>query len=111
MVTVKDYTKEVLSEVKANGAAFVARYCTEFRSKAVVLAPVGKIAGGNLRNSIKIELYNEGGQAVGEIAPLASYAPYLEYGTSKAKAQPFMKPAEDAVSRNIDNIIKAAMDL
>jgi HK97 gp10 family phage protein len=54
---------------------------------------------GRLRNSITHEV--EGRYAV--IGTPVEYAPHVELGTSKAKAQPFLRPA---VEENINEIKK-----
>ena len=48
------------------------------RSAAVMLAPVN---GGNLRNSIQAETYEEDGMFVGEVYTRCQYAHYVELGT------------------------------
>ena len=45
---------------------------------------------GNLRNSI---IHQRKGKFDEIIATDVNYAPYVEYGTRRSKAQPFLKPA------------------
>ena len=45
---------------------------------------------GALRNSITVDFY---GIMSAEIGPHMPYAPYVEYGTRKMRAQPFLFPA------------------
>lgn len=46
---------------------------------------------GNLRNSIT---HTSDGEAA-YVGTNVEYAPYVEYGTSKTKAQPFLRPAAE----------------
>jgi HK97 gp10 family phage protein len=95
-VKVTDNTAEILADLQRKQLAFVAAAAESVRSAADVLAPVDT---GNLRSSIKNEAYVQDGQAIGEVGPTANYAIYLEYGTKKSKAQPFMQPGYDNASR------------
>ena len=45
---------------------------------------------GGIKNSASCELFN-GGLSI-EIGTTAEYAPYVEYGTTKMPAEPFMQP-------------------
>lgn len=70
---------------------------------AQAFAPVDT---GNLRNSIGVDFDSDG---LGyEAGPTASYAPYLEYGTSRMGPHAFMGPAFD---RNLPNVIAALEQL
>lgn len=52
---------------------------------------------GALRNSISRE-YTRGGHVLrGEVGPTVAYARYVEQGTSRMRAQPYLRPATDAV--------------
>ena len=55
------------------------RTALEIARKAKQNAPVGKIAGGTLRQSIRAEVR---GKTV-EVIAGASYAPYIEFGTGR----------------------------
>lgn len=48
---------------------------------------------GNLRNSITHDTAEESGDLVEYIGTNVEYAPYVELGTLRTKAQPFIKPA------------------
>lgn len=51
---------------------------------------------GATRNSIHTSI-SAGGTAA-EIGPTTNYAPYLEWGTRRMEARPFMRPALDEVT-------------
>ena len=61
---------------------------------------------GNLRASISIDL--NGMEA--EVGTNVEYAPFIEYGTSKSKAQPFLTPAKQTVEGQLDKIIKKEVE-
>jgi HK97 gp10 family phage protein len=46
-----------------------------------------------LRESITADIRETARTIVGEVAPHVSYAPYVEFGTWKMAAQPYMRPA------------------
>lgn len=66
----------------------------DIEREAKNLAPVDT---GNLKNSIGHSDLRIGtsGQLVAEIGPTANYGIFLELGTSRMPAQPFMGPAAD----------------
>lgn len=51
---------------------------------------------GRLRSSITNQLGTDGGGLLAVIGTNVEYAPYVELGTSKAPAQPFLLPALEA---------------
>ena len=70
---------------------------------AKTLAPVDT---GNLRNSITTDARQ--GDLVAVVEATASYSAYIEWGTSKMRPQPFMRPAQD---RNTGPFIDAISQL
>lgn len=48
---------------------------------------------GTLRDSIKSDVSTTGGKAVGRVYSDVDYAPDVELGTSKMRAQPYLTPA------------------
>lgn len=56
---------------------------------------------GNLRGSITVDI--NGVEA--EVGTNVEYAPFVEYGTSRSKAQPFMTPAKQTVEGQLNKII------
>lgn len=62
-------------------------YC---KDEAKLMCPVDT---GRLVNSLDSEVFWEGGSIVGSVFTNVEYAPYVEFGTSKMMAQPFLYPA------------------
>lgn len=52
---------------------------------------------GALKNSISTEMQRKGGTLRGEVGPTVHYGHYVELGTSQNRAQPYLRPATDAV--------------
>ena len=52
---------------------------------------------GALRNSVTHEYRRGGGTLRGEVGPTVNYGGYVERGTSRMRAQPYLRPATDAV--------------
>ena len=75
------------------------------------LAPVGTpestgipgYHGGTLRNSITHEQLDEKTEI---IASAVKYAPYVEFGTYKMKARPFMRPAAENHRQEYSQVIE-----
>ena len=65
----------------------------DLRNEMVRRVPVDT---GALKLSIGLRKIGEGHYRVGTREP---YAPFVEFGTRKQKAQPFMRPAVEAVKR------------
>lgn len=58
---------------------------------------------GNLRSSI----HTETGDCEATVGTNVEYGVYVEYGTSKMKAQPFMQPGAAAVEQALPQIFKS----
>lgn len=52
---------------------------------------------GALRNSITTQTQGNRDYARGEVGPTVNYGGYVERGTSRMSAQPYLRPATDAV--------------
>lgn len=52
---------------------------------------------GALRNSISSQTQGNQDFARGEVGPTVNYGGYVERGTSRTRAQPYLRPATDAV--------------
>lgn len=76
----------VLRNVEANMERVIQGTLDVAETRAKALAPVDT---GKLRNLITSERQG----TVGVLTSQAEYSVYVEYGTSKTRAQPFMNPA------------------
>jgi HK97 gp10 family phage protein len=92
-----DEIKKALTEAERRALEKVGMFV---ESEAQENAPVDT---GRLRNSITHEI--EGRYAV--IGSNVEYAPHVELGTSRAKAQPYLRPA---IEENRDTIKKIITD-
>lgn len=84
---IEDHTAEVLAEFKAKKKQALEAIGLQAEGYAQFYAPVDT---GRLRNSISHKIADEDAVAIGTNV---EYAPYQEFGTSKMKAQPYLKPA------------------
>ena len=78
-------------ETTRKAGQVVAKAAADVERIAKTAAPVDT---GNLRNSIGTSMQ---GPLAAEIGPTASYGIYLEFGTYKMAASPYMGPAIDRV--------------
>lgn len=72
----------------------VRKAALDVEAKAKAAVPVDT---GATRNSIGVDVTGDGGLQAA-VGPTTSYAPYLENGTRRMRARPFMAPALDAVT-------------
>lgn len=87
--------------VEARAPQLVAKAASDIEATAQGIAPVDT---GNLKNSIGSDV--DGLDA--EIGPTAEYGAYVEDGTSRMAAQPYMGPAADVVT---PKLVAAVADL
>ncbi len=84
----------------------------EVLGKATLLAPVDL---GNLRNSLDHRLgnadnvFDEEPDYV-EVGTAVHYAPHVEYGTRRMRAQPFLRPALDTSIQRITQFLQNAIE-
>ncbi|MCT2357080.1 HK97 gp10 family phage protein [Brevibacterium casei] len=82
----------------------VAKTAADIAADAKVFAPVDT---GNLRNSIGYDITEDSGGVEAEVGPTASYAQFLEHGTSTMAPRPFLGPAFDRRSPGLDAALKS----
>lgn len=81
-------------EVMPKAREAMKKALTDISTGAKNRAPVDT---GALRNSISTQTQGNRDYARGEVGPTVHYAGYLERGTSRMRAQPYLRPATDAV--------------
>lgn len=83
----------------------VRHHGAKLQAKAQVNAPVDT---GDLKGSIGLELSDGGLTAT--VEPTMEYSAYVELGTRKMKAQPYLKPAFDdqmqQFKKDLDRLVK-----
>ena len=62
-------------------------------------------AHGNLRRSLTPSVDGNKNVAEGAVSTNVEYAPYVEFGTRKMRAQPYLRPAVRIVKPKIDNLV------
>ena len=82
--------------VAENGpvAALLEKMVLKVEREAKSLCPVDT---GRLRSSITSQVYTEEDTIVGVVGTDVEYAAFVEFGTSRASAQPFLVPAAVSV--------------
>jgi HK97 gp10 family phage protein len=89
LVVVYNIIPEVIAEVEAKAQVTVAKVAHDIAEDAKSRAPVRT---GYLRDSIVVD----GEGKAGFVTAGAEYAGFVEYGTYKMAARPFMTPAVEA---------------
>lgn len=92
MSDLSDYAADLeawADNLEARASQVVRKTAMDTTADAKALAPVDT---GNLRNSIITA--NDGPLRAASVAT-ASYAPFVEFGTSRMAPQPFMGPAQE----------------
>lgn len=100
-VTINDNTDEVLKQLDNALERALTRIGLSAEGYAKKECPVDT---GNLRNSITHAV--EMKEKAAYIGTNVEYAPYVELGTSRSKAQPFLKPAATEHSTVYQRIMK-----
>ena len=90
-----DEAKRAMARVKRSGALAIA---TEIVGQAISIVPV---KDGNLRNSIQAR--EDGDGAI--VGTNIEYAAFVEYGTRRMSARPYLRPAIDSVRGRAPNIV------
>ena len=88
LIVHKNKLPSLAERAKPFARTLVAKSAYEIEGRAKVKAPVDT---GNLRNSINTDIVNNG--LTGIIHAAAEYAAYVEFGTKRMSAQPYMLPA------------------
>lgn len=81
-------------KVAARAGSAMGKALGDIGSGAKARAPVDT---GTLANSISSEMQRGGGTLRGEVGPTVNYGGFVENGTSRMRAQPYLRPATDAV--------------
>lgn len=101
------WSESVIKEVEEEVKSLVKETSYKIERTAKQLAPVRT---GHLVRNIKTR-FNKGG-LVGVVTSNAEYSIYVEYGTRKMAAQPYMTPAafqhQDKFAEEVNRIIKKA---
>lgn len=86
---------KLLSGPESAVAKQLAKMCVQIDRRAKQLCPVDT---GRLRSSISWAIVPDGRSIAGVVGTDVEYAPYVEFGTVKMDAQPFLRPAFYAVT-------------
>ena len=104
-VTIKDHSKECNDEIQKNILLALGSIGAVVSEKAKDLAPVDT---GALQADIRYEVApDENAVYIGNTGKIP-YAKYQEFGTSKMKAHPYLKPALTDSKEDIRQIIQNA---
>ena len=97
------YAPQVLTAAEKAKSQALEMIGGKAESYAKKLCPVDT---GNLRNSITHQRYDENTEVIGSGV---KYAPYVELGTYKMKARPFLRPAAEGHQGEYMAIIQALL--
>lgn len=86
--------------VEPKAAAIIAKGAYNIARLAQQIVAADSIETGALEHSIGVSFQDNGLTAV--IGPTVDYAPYVEFGTVHMDAEPFMRPAADAVVPDVN---------
>lgn len=89
---------EVEERLKRKIAGRLARIALEIEGEAKRLAPVDT---GNLKSSLRTEKADPDGLSVLVGSFGVNYAAYQEFGTSRMKAQPYLRPAVEKLKARL----------
>lgn len=101
-IVINDHTDEVLDELEVQLRTALEEIGLVAEGYAKRLCPVDT---GRLRNSIT---HTTDGEAA-YIGTNVEYAPYVEMGTSRTRAQPFLRPAATDHMNEYKRIVEATL--
>ena len=102
MVSKKNNTDDIIREVSRKKEAFVLAGGLIANGEMKRRTPVDT---GQLRGSITTETGSDGGQVYSDTGPTASYAEFVEFGTSRpTPAQPYAEPGWQAALPKIERL-------
>lgn len=99
-VTFINHCPQALEEAKQKKARALEIIGGKAESYAKKLCPVDT---GRLRNSITHQQFSEDTEVIGTNV---DYAPYVELGTTRMKARPFLKPAAEGHTAEYKQIME-----
>lgn len=88
--------RALLTDENGTVAQELERACIRVQTAATRLCPVDT---GRLRASIDYSVERDGDGLVGIVGTNVEYAPFVELGTYRTRAQPFLRPALAAAVR------------
>lgn len=95
---------ELRGQLRQRAGQVVRKTALDIEARAKAAVPVDT---GTLKNSIQAEQVEAFSWQVG--TPV-EYAPYVEYGTSRAAAQPYLGPAAEAARGPFEQAMKQLLD-
>ena len=94
-------TARILAEAAADHASAEAAAELAERAKDIVPVDNGLLKSSIVDGKIKTGVY--------EVSTNVEYAPWVEFGTSKMRAQPYLQPAIDVMQKKFPGIIKGGL--
>lgn len=85
----------------------VEKTARRIEADAKAKAPVGKVRGGTLRRSIHPVLQDGGFRAL--VGPSVLYGKFVEFGTRRMGARPYLRPAAERHLPQFVGAVKAAL--
>ena len=98
---VVDNTKLIQAAIRDGIKDAITKACFDVEAEAKNTVPVDT---GNLKNSIQADLDNIE-SLEGEVGTGVEYAAYIEYGTSKMPARPYLTPAAEKVAGSFTEVV------
>lgn len=80
-----DNSGKVKAQLNAEMVKKITEACLVAQGGIKTVTPVGKVAGGELRDSIDIKVNNEGTKIIGQVGSPLIYAPYVEFGKNQCR--------------------------
>ena len=92
---------DLISKAPDRARELVKKAAYELEARAKTEVPVDT---GNLKNSLSTSLENDG--MTGIVSTAVEYAAYVEFGTVKMAARPYMTPAADQVRQSFERAVR-----
>ena len=100
-----DKLDKIAADLRPRASEIVRKTAADIEARAKTTVPVDT---GNLKNSIQTEMEPDSTEAI--VGTAVNYSVYVEYGTRRMAAKPYMTPAAEAARPAFEAAMKTLIE-